>query len=318
MTSVRVRGNSCSTRNIDGQLPSTWLSGYTLRYTTYLHNTLPVLDDGTSRLELFSSIRVGMKLKHMHTLGCPVFALQNELSSGRTIPHWSPHARLGINLGPSPAHARNVYLTLNLHTGCVSPQFHCRFDNFYEMVKHGGPDVSVPSIWQQLAGLITATQRQSMEFYDESLNQFQHISRTDAVPSSSNASAVPDDVFVDFFHENDTESIATAPETLQVYNNPPQENASISPNISLDAGTSSRRRARKMSRAMAESISQREFFGKDKMHYMAARAVTKHDYNHAQDAQLSLQDRMRHPIAFLSKMMGDIMHLHQALRPTSA
>jgi hypothetical protein len=61
---------------------------------------------------------------------------------------------------------------------------------------------------------------------------------------------------------------------------------------------------------MAESISQREFFGNDKMHYMAARAVTEHDH----DEHLSLQDRMRHPIAFLSEMLGDVMHLHQALR----
>jgi len=64
---------------------------------------------------------------------------------------------------------------------------------------------------------------------------------------------------------------------------------------------------------MAESISQREFFSKDKMHYMAAQAVTKHDYDRAHDAHLSVQDRMRHSIAFLFKMMGDIMHLHQAL-----
>jgi len=212
---------------------------YAFRYATYLHNTLSVLDDGTCRLELFSSIHVGMKLKHMHTFGCPVIALQNELSSGRMIPHWSPRARLGINLSPSPAHAYNVYLILNLYTGCVSPQFHCRFDDFYETVKHGGPDVSVPSIWQQLAGLITVTQRPSMEFRDKSQNQFQHISHNDAVPSSSNTSAVPDNVFLDFFHEYDSKSIATAPETLQVSNTPPQENASISPNISLDAGTSS-------------------------------------------------------------------------------
>ena len=68
-----------------------------------------------------------------------------------------------------------------------------------------------------------------------------------------------------------------------------------------------------MSRAMAESISQRELFGKYKMHYMAARAVTEHNYDRAHDAHLSLQDGMRHLIAFLSKMMGDIMHLHQAL-----
>ena len=287
---------------------------YALRYATYLHNTLPVLDDGTSRLEMFSSIRVGMKLGHMHTFGCPVFALQNELSSGKTIPHWSPRARLGINLGPSPSHARNVYLILNLHTGCVSPQFHCRFDDFYETVKHGGPDVSVPSIWQQLAGLVTSTQKPSMEFHDELRNQVHSIPRDTAVPSSSsNASAVPEDI--DFFYENDNDSIATTPEILQAASNIPlQDSASTPPNVSRDAGTSLRGRARKMSRAMAESVSQREFFGNDKMHYMAARAVTEHDYDRAHDEHLSLQDRMRHPIAFLSEMLGDTMHLHQALR----
>jgi len=47
---------------------------YALRNAALLHNNLPVLEDGTLRLELFSSIRVGAKMKHMHTFGCPVFA----------------------------------------------------------------------------------------------------------------------------------------------------------------------------------------------------------------------------------------------------
>ena len=64
---------------------------------------------------------------------------------------------------------------------------------------------------------------------------------------------------------------------------------------------------------MAESVSQREFFGNDKMHYMAARAVTEHDHDRAHEEHLSLQDRMRHPIAFDSEMLGNTMHLHQAL-----
>jgi hypothetical protein len=86
------------------------------------------------------------------------------------------------------------------------------------------------------------------------------------------------------------------------------------PTSSKHAGTSSRGRARKMSRAMAEPVSQREFIGNDKMNYMAAQAVTEHDCNRAHNENLSLQDRMRHPIAFLSEMLGDVMHLHQALR----
>ncbi len=102
----------------------------------------------TSRLEHFSSIRIGSKMKHHHAFGCPVFALENDPAAGSSIPHWSPRARLGVNLGSSPSHARNVYLVLNLHTRCVSPQYHCQFDNFFETVRHGGPDASVPTAWQ--------------------------------------------------------------------------------------------------------------------------------------------------------------------------
>jgi hypothetical protein len=93
----------------------------------------------------------------VHTFGCPVFALQNALASGKSLPRWSPRARLGLNLGPSPMHARNVYLVLNLITGCVSPQYQCCFVDFFETTRHGGPDVSGTICWQQLAGLDRVT-----------------------------------------------------------------------------------------------------------------------------------------------------------------
>ncbi len=121
--------------------------------TFTIHNNLPVLEDGTSRLELFSSIRVGSNLRHVHIFGCSVFALQKVLASGSQLKRWSPCTRLGLNLGPSPMQARNVYLILNLVTGCVSPQCHCRFDNFFETTRHGAPDVSGTICWQQLANL---------------------------------------------------------------------------------------------------------------------------------------------------------------------
>jgi hypothetical protein len=130
---------------------------YALCNAALLHNSPPVLEDGTLRLELFSSIHVGSNMKHVHTFGCPVFALQNELASGKSLPRWSPRACLGLNLGPSPMHARNIYMVLNLITGCVSPQYHCRFDNFFKTTRHGGPDVSGTICWQQLAGLDCAT-----------------------------------------------------------------------------------------------------------------------------------------------------------------
>jgi hypothetical protein len=100
----------------------------------------------------------GRQHEHMHTFGFPVFALQNALASGNTLPRWSPRARLGLNLGPSSNHARNVYLVLNLITGCVSPQYHCKFNDFFETTRHGGPDVSGTICWQQLAGLMQTNQ----------------------------------------------------------------------------------------------------------------------------------------------------------------
>ncbi len=50
-------------------------------------------------------------------------------------------------------HNRNVYLLLNLSTGCVSPQYHCCFDNFFETSRYNGPDVNGTISWQLLAGL---------------------------------------------------------------------------------------------------------------------------------------------------------------------
>jgi hypothetical protein len=41
---------------------------YTLCNAALLHNSLPVLEEGTSRLELFNSIQVGCNMKHVHTL----------------------------------------------------------------------------------------------------------------------------------------------------------------------------------------------------------------------------------------------------------
>jgi hypothetical protein len=50
-------------------------------------------------------------------------------------------------------HSRNVYLILNLITGCVSPQYHSCFNNFFETTHHSAPDVSGTICWQQLANL---------------------------------------------------------------------------------------------------------------------------------------------------------------------
>jgi hypothetical protein len=117
-----------------------WL--YALHNVVLVHNSLPMLEDSTLRLELFRSICVGCNMKRVYTFGCPVFALQNTLASGNQLPRWSPCVHLGLNLGPSPMHARNVYMVLNLITRSVSHQYHCWFDNFFKTTHHSKPDIS--------------------------------------------------------------------------------------------------------------------------------------------------------------------------------
>jgi hypothetical protein len=47
---------------------------------------------------------------------------------------WKERARLGVNWGFLPQHAKSISLVLSLTTGLVSPQFHCKFDDQFETV----------------------------------------------------------------------------------------------------------------------------------------------------------------------------------------
>jgi len=38
-------------------------------------------------------------------------------------------------IGPLPMHARLVHLILSIKTGLVAPQFHIRFNDFFESTK---------------------------------------------------------------------------------------------------------------------------------------------------------------------------------------
>ena len=59
-------------------------------------------------------------------------------------------------LGPSPNHARSVALVLNPRTGHVSPQFHVKFDDFFETVQAKSTDLDSPDpAWKYLSGFAT-------------------------------------------------------------------------------------------------------------------------------------------------------------------
>jgi hypothetical protein len=115
---------------------------------------------------------------------------------------------------------------------------------------------------------------------------------------------------------NNDQSVTTVNEGVTASQLPlqPSHDSADLHDASSSAGTSLQGRICKISRAMAESVSQRDFYGKEKMHYMESQAVCEHDYDCLHDSHLNLQDCMCHPIAFLAEMMGDVMYLHQALR----
>ena len=133
---------------------STHLWPYALRYANYLRNRIPDKKDGSSPLERFSSATVSSNLTDFHTFGCPAYTLNARLATGAgTIPPWDSMSQLGLNLGPSPRHARNCHLILNINTGTVSPQYHVSFDEFFETVRDSAEPYSKnPSEWMRRAG----------------------------------------------------------------------------------------------------------------------------------------------------------------------
>jgi hypothetical protein len=95
------------------------------------------------------------------------------------------------------------------------------------------------------------------------------------------------------------------------------EMTSVEPTIA--AGTSQHGQVRTMSRRMAESVSQQDFYGNQGMHYMASKATTGDtDEDLFHNTHLQLQEHMRNPFAFHAEMMGDIMYLQQTLKQPNA
>ena len=107
---------------------------YAIRHVNDVANATPRKGKDVSPLEKFTGVPVRPKLRHFHAFGCPTYVLDNALQSGQGVPKWKQCARLGVYLGPSPSHARRVALVLNPRTGHISPQFHAKFDDFFETV----------------------------------------------------------------------------------------------------------------------------------------------------------------------------------------
>ena len=117
---------------------------YAMRHANDVANSTPRKSEDSSPIERFTGVPVRPKLRHYHAFGCPTYVIDNSLQSGQGAPKWKQRARLGIYLGPSPSHAPTVALILNPHTGHVSPQFHVKFDDFFETMWNSPTDMDIP------------------------------------------------------------------------------------------------------------------------------------------------------------------------------
>ena len=100
--------------------------------------------------EIFSKTRAMLNTKHFQTFGCPAYVLDNNLQHSSPFHKWKQRSNVGIYLGLSPTHGRNVALVLSRKTGLVSPQFHVKFDSSFHSVEQDTYD----SQWQNKAGFI--------------------------------------------------------------------------------------------------------------------------------------------------------------------
>ena len=134
---------------------------YALRMANDAYNATPKMNDKKQRSpeQLFNKTDVATNPKHWLHFGCPVYKLQDALQGGSGIfGKWKERSSVGIYLGRSPQHNRQVALVLNIHTGLVSPQFHVKvdpsFDTVPQLYKNRVPE---PSRWQLKAGFIKAS-----------------------------------------------------------------------------------------------------------------------------------------------------------------
>ena len=125
---------------------------YALRMANEVYNNSPCfqLQNKMTPLQRVSGTSVQVNKKHFKTFGCPVYVLDNQLQLGKPFAKWKERARMGIYLGQSPQHNRNIALVLNRDNGLVSPQFHIICDNNFTTVV----DDSSNANWMVRAGFV--------------------------------------------------------------------------------------------------------------------------------------------------------------------
>ena len=149
---------------------------YAIRMANDCLNETPSLKDVKRRTaeQIFTDSIVQPNMKHHKVFGCPTYVLDEALQQGNIFHKWKERSRVGIYLGRSPNHARNVALVLNIRNGLVSPQFHVQHDNQFDTVK----DNKYVSTWQIKAGFVNVSHKRTrVEDKQQEIRVERHIRR---------------------------------------------------------------------------------------------------------------------------------------------
>ena len=219
-------------------------------------------------------------------------------------------------------HARNVFLVLNLVTGCVSPQYHCCFNDFFKTTSHGAHSGTIS--WQQLANL-----HRAKVVLSEVSTPKQHSVISPEIPSEEDPNTTSKPFLEPLTYNNMSDDYSISDAALQVSENSctswrnwashtTDEVMPVEPTVI--AGTSQPGRVCTLSQRMAESVSQQNFYGDQGMHYMASQKATtcNTDEDLFHDPHLQLQEKTKNSITFHAEMMGDIMYLQQVPKQPDA
>jgi hypothetical protein len=160
---------------------------YAVTNVANILNDTPMKNKTKSRLEIFASTPVSPNIKHHHHIGIPVYVLNDELQAGKKIPKWLPRARVGIYLGKSPRHARNVSLVLNPRTGMTSAQYHVKFDDTFDTVSSLREDSH--GWWLQKCGFTTGNTKinSQLDFTAENVTTTNKIDKSSEIGGNTTA-----------------------------------------------------------------------------------------------------------------------------------
>ena len=293
---------------------------YAMRHANDVANSTPRKGEDDSPLEKFTWVPVRPKLRHFHAFGCPAYVLDNALQSGQGLPKWKQRARLGIYLGPSPSHARTVALILNPRTGHVSPQFHVKFDDFFETVGDNPTDMDSPEpSWKYLSGFAIkkhAAEKRSTQMLTSLLTP-----RRGATTVANNAAqpSTPDDS--PLTQQDDEPSMEPGNETVDHTaplpldeagppETPEQQQNTSQPEIAAARQTRSGRTIRNTPR-YEQSVAQRD------QGLVAWEVLLNQDGQEqvpTAASQYKIQKSLENPLAFAASDNPDILYWDQAMK----